>query len=202
MRPNREAQPCARGAVKPSVVVVPTCKPSKDSRFTRGRLGSNSLRCCVCSSRGTSNRTVAWNPASKVAKTWNTACGDGACDPHRELITVHGEIHAHAIQQTTRTATSSRSVLLSFYDFGAGASESRNEINTRNSAKLCCLTNETDGRVSGGDRATSLTNKVEPIMNKIMVSFFAVILAAFAVSAVMRERVKAEAACHAVEVAR
>lgn len=39
-------------------------------------------------------------------------------------------------------------------------------------------------------------------MNKIMVSLFAIMLAAFAVSAVMRERIKAEAACHAVEVAR
>jgi len=44
--------------------------------------------------------------------------------------------------------------------------------------------------------------KESNMMNKIMVSLFAVLIAAFSLSAVMRERVKADAECRMMEVAR
>jgi len=161
MSPNREAQHVATCAVKPSVVVVPTCKTAKDNRFAQGVARGVAADAIALV---TSSRTVAWNPASKGIKARNTARG-GACEPRRVNKFRSGESRLSIETPTTRTATSARSVQFLFFQ----PTKHKKESN---------------------------------MMNKIMVSLFAVILAAFAVSAVMRERVKADAACHAVEVAR
>jgi len=156
MTPNREAKHVATCAVKPSVVVVPTCKTTKDNQITRGGIRSRRvLRIAGDAEPWTPWPSVACETASKRdsgsadsfasnLKSLDTARGYGACYPRREHKT-----------PTTRTATSSRSVLLSFYDFGAGAPDSRNQTEHAQKRDVVLLTKETEGRVSGGDRASS-----------------------------------------------
>lgn len=173
MHPNRESYRVATRTVKPSVVVVPTCNTPTDNRFTRGGVRrSRFLRVCCDAAYSTSSRTMAWNPESNgkygsaafvasLRDNLDTACGDGACDPHRATKT-----------STTRTATSACPVhhsptktvglreglrratpFFSFYAFGAGASESRTQTRIAQQREVCLLAIETEGRVSGGDRA-------------------------------------------------
>jgi len=142
MSPNREAKAVANAEVKPSVVVVPTCKTAKDNLFTRGDV----LVSWPINSVGdvlscTPSRTVAWNPASEAFKAWNNACGDVAREPHR----ARKRRRAHG-------ATLARSPFI-FLNFGSGEPDSRTQ--TKLAQKRGCVVDviETPWRVGGGERA-------------------------------------------------